>query len=755
MSNLPSSFQLGLELTNIFPIREVVRNISNPLYAKILSFARDLRKSGSDLLVEEDLAAIFGRALINRDLEESFRKDVIQNSTIVPFHNGCSLVLDPGPGPTISRALQPGDRYYLSTVIQLSFLCWTHSRTSIAAGLVECMQRRVEMNVEGASTDPTFEGISGTLEACSSQTSTFAWSNLIQQVEGQIKQSYSEFKHQKDYISLSPSTLLAGMDYLCMVQRWKESRRVEISNQKGFLTMIVWAHCILGLSVVVKGLPGGDVLFASPDDTSRQVTIMWNFEGNDPEVCLLDSKNKVVLRTTSDDIELRELDACERLPLLGFGSVLLHREFNASIITVPENSPLLEESVQQVMSMAILIARKLVRYKGPDHTICAFDVQPWQIFDAGSIIFNGLPIGRNAINSYLEYVRKNFPEMPSIWSLPMPPALSSYLKQLNPNGDHILPINLRLIRLAVLVVVMASVSNIADCAKLPLLSDTSFLECVGFTGAVQRNKGAVTCSSSDLFYMFCQMLVGLHFITEESSNDNGSFMVSDFGWTVYLPSFGDHDPASTISERLFVRKGVPTNPKSGERKNRVCDAISLGSKDSFMPCRQITDRGTTYTPRCLSRVIQRTEYYGSRKDSFHLDIAFKVHEQVQLEGDIRKFDLHSSYSRFHAGLWNTVFTPPCSHEIVAGRSGNSVTKLGPGVVAGTGLDWDDETESSAEVPERICVLLVRGDRRSRWLAVENAANSDVRSTILRTTECCDDCAVEVAAKRRGKWLVIL
>jgi hypothetical protein len=747
---MQSSFQLGLELTNIFPVGEIVRNISNPLYAKLLSLARDLRKSGSDLLVEEDLAAIFGRALINRDLEENFRKHVLQDSRVVPFHNGCNLVLDASAGPTISRALQPGDRYYLSTVIQLSFLCWGHSRASIAAGLVECMQKRSEMNVEGASTDPTFEGISGTLEACSSQTSSFAWSNLIHQVEGKMMQSYSGYKHVNDYISLAPSTLLASMDYLCIAQRWDE-RRMEISGPKGFLTMVVWAHYILDLSVVVKGVPGGDVVFARPDSRSRQVTIMWGFEGSDPEVCLLDSNNTIVLRTTSGDIELRELDACERLPLFGYGSVLLRREFDTS-----EESPVVEESVQQVVSMALIIATKLIRFKGPSHTISQFDGrQTWRIFDAASIMFSGLPVKRNSIDSYLKYVRAEVGEMPALLGLPMPPALRGFLEKSNPGGNNILPVQFRLMRLSVLLVVLASVSNIKDCAELPILSDFSCLEGVGFTGAVQRNKGPITCGPSDLFFMFCQMLVGLHFITEEVSKDYQSFMVSDFGWTVYLPSFGDHDPASTVPECLFVRKGVPTNPKTRERKYRVCDAVSMSHKDSFMPCRQITDRGSTYTPRCLSQVIQRTEYYGSRKDSFRLEIAFEVHEQIEPEGDVRKFELHNSYFQFHSCLWNTVLTPPCEHEVVAGKTGNSDTNLGPNICAGTGLDWEDEEESSPEVPERICVLLVRGDRRSRWLAVENAAKSDVRFTMLRTAECCDRCAVDFAAKRPGKWLVVL
>ena len=146
------------------------------------------------------------------------------------------------------------------------------------------------------------------------------------------------------------------------------------------------------------------------------------------------------------------------------------------------------------------------------------------------------------------------------------------------------------------------------------------------------------------------MLIGPHFTIEDSAVNANNFMVSDFGWTVYLPSFGDHDPASTNPERLFVRKGVPTDRKTGEQKLRVRDVANLANFDEMMPCRHITDRGMTYVPRCLSRVIQRTKYYGSQRNAFHLDIAFKVEELVDREDDRKAFDLHMSYCELHYGL---------------------------------------------------------------------------------------------------------
>ena len=71
--------------------------------------------------------------------------------------------------------------------------------------------------------------------------------------------------------------ILAGTDYLCMVQKWSQSRIMVIHNQKGFLVLIVWAYHLLGFSSVVKGIPGDDVYFRKSEGrglTLRQGNIV-------------------------------------------------------------------------------------------------------------------------------------------------------------------------------------------------------------------------------------------------------------------------------------------------------------------------------------------------------------------------------------------------------------------------------------------------------------------------------------------------
>lgn len=104
-----------MELSNVFPIREVF----NSSFNAVVQFARDLQRSGSDIIVEEDLAAIFGRARVNSKIVEQFKKNILQNPSFVSLYKDCEIGLDRRLGPTVNRAIQHKDRGYLPTVIQL------------------------------------------------------------------------------------------------------------------------------------------------------------------------------------------------------------------------------------------------------------------------------------------------------------------------------------------------------------------------------------------------------------------------------------------------------------------------------------------------------------------------------------------------------------------------------------------------------------------------------------------------------------
>lgn len=118
--------QISLELSKILPIKSIVDTVGS----QILRLARDLRLSGSDLVVEEDLAEVFGRGQINPELEAKFR-DVVKVQNFVPLSHGCLISLESGPGPTMLRAFR--EKRYFAMVIQLSLLASMHGREDLAS----------------------------------------------------------------------------------------------------------------------------------------------------------------------------------------------------------------------------------------------------------------------------------------------------------------------------------------------------------------------------------------------------------------------------------------------------------------------------------------------------------------------------------------------------------------------------------------------------------------------------------------------
>ncbi|KAF2189322.1 hypothetical protein K469DRAFT_701956 [Zopfia rhizophila CBS 207.26] len=136
---MSSQFSLSLELTRLIPLG---LTLAEKTYEAAMSLARDLQvslaswditllvslpslflsntncvthqSSGSDIVIEEDLAEVFGRSRIAMNMASSFRTIVAASSLPTKLCEGISLCN--GPGPTVIRALtQPP---YFSTVIQ-------------------------------------------------------------------------------------------------------------------------------------------------------------------------------------------------------------------------------------------------------------------------------------------------------------------------------------------------------------------------------------------------------------------------------------------------------------------------------------------------------------------------------------------------------------------------------------------------------------------------------------------------------------
>ncbi|KAL8929251.1 MAG: hypothetical protein Q9208_001334 [Pyrenodesmia sp. 3 TL-2023] len=784
--SFPAQFSLSLELAKVLPIREALQIGVEQL----VSLVRALKRTGSDFLVEKDLGEIFGRGKIEPSLEKDFR-DVVKTGSSQPLHVGSSISLDAGPGATVLRALT--DRFYMSSVIQLSFLTWMHEETTLTSALVEIMLWRYRSNVPGATPDPDYDGIFKCLQACSSQTSQYRWDNLVCLVEGRFPKSSLIFRTEGSPLRyLSPNLLLGAMDYFYMAQSLPEDRFVLVKNQTGLIPIVIWAHHILGLTVLVRNSPDGDVTFGSLG--SPQVIIQWSntflvnrrqiggreiggitslspeWESS-PTILLLDAKMQLVLKSEPNDDAGATIEGQECHRLKGYGTTFLRRWFNAKTL-VADDDPIYVDTANLAVSFAIALTRVMRRAPVTeyDHGVraegnydipqqCYINSEPWRLFDSSNLFFWDIKLDKRKIGEYLEDLSGK-----RIDDMPIPTSVRNHLESLSRNpgiasqGKDAYFEDIK--ELASGIISFAQVVDIGSCADLPLRIAPGLMHC---TGVVNWDGLAPIDLEADVWFS-----VIMRMMRKESTNTTGQgsyfqsegvYLTCHQGWSLFYTSVGDYDPGEMDCNSLCIKQGIPTNTQTLERKHRIVDAPPIWSNQGDrLPT--MFKREDSYLPRCVTMVHERKEHYSSGTDEFRLSIRFEIEELEYHTRNYRditvqpaRYSMYASYSRFHEALWGVVKTIPCPHR---GGEDCEPLPLDLDAVTARGLTWANGDGFSP----RICICLVKGNARARWLVVNGIIPNPspgmiIRSVLLRCKDCCVDCAVKAAGKMKGKWLVVL
>ena len=792
MPAIASQFALSFELTKLPPVRAAISYSSDAL----ISLVRALKKSGSDFLVEEDLAAIFGRGRIEPTLEESFRS-VVKYTSTKPLHDNSVIFLDAGPGPTLGRALK--DRYYMSSVIQLSFLGWMHEAASLATTLVNCMRLRFSLKVKGATPDPDYDGILKTLQVCSSQSSQFRWDRLLSTVEDHfpvgrtlLRQNFESSRF------LSAELLLGAMDYLYLSQSLPEDRFIVMEGPTGLLPMIIWGHYILGLVVLVQSSPDGDVKFGS--DNKPQLIIKWSpqpphslesivaesetrgedslTQGSTKKVStiyLLDATLTVLLECgPSNDLRAR-IEGQEFHRLKGYATTFLRRLYNERTL-VSDDDPVYAETANFAVAFAISMLKSMrrtpmgtsslpsYRRDKPDPDIpwqCYLGTSQWRLLSSSELLFWGISLDKRGILDFTESLVGY-----RVDDMALPTRVRTYLETFRGflrGGERIRRENFfeEIKKLASWIITFAQVIDVDTCADLPLrIAADDSMYCPGVINWDGREP--IDLPSHAFFTLVMKMLTKS---THHDLESDEIFLTCHHGWSVYYASVGDLDPGDMDCELLCVRRGVPTNTQTGERKYRIRDAPDV---DQGLSIRTpyVLDNKDSYRSRCAVKVHQRTEYYSSRTDEFWLSIRFEVQDSHLINFPYNaNYFIHSSYAQFHQALWGMVKTKPCPCPHSDGT--DKTLPLDLGAKAGGGVIWGGG--DGAFNSTRIAISLVKGNARARWLVVDNSRDGREdpesrgligggtlgRRALLRCDACCEDCAVKAASGMKGNWLVVL
>lgn len=767
-NNFTTGFQLSLELTKLIPVQEIAASS----YASALQILRNWRNSGSDILGEQDLASAFGRVDISIDLESSF-KQVVHSKlpealksqggsksqepiSVKPLYKGSILGLDHQGSETIRRINSREGKAYLSTVIQLSLLGWMHDRVYLATAIEQALQKRIENGIDGA-VNPGFDGIYKTLEACSTQTASFPWDAYIGEVEMEIRKHVPSFRYQRQFTIVTENTIFAGIDCFCRLQRWPEEYKMVVNGLQGFITIIIWAHFVLGLTVEIVGSPGGNFRFGPQHIV--HVFISWSDQLDVLEIHLLDSKDdRIFMTSLADDSSGDDLLSAfgERAKLKSYCMTSIRRELNAKT-RVPEGDEVQLGVVRMVLAIAYIVSKKICRVRQVQ-TSSRSNSRPekdneWSVtieedrfFNSAETLFSGLGIDEDTTKNLANRIKGK----PFGLDL-LPIALQGHVERIGNDPSNMRELERFLQSLVSFVLLFALVDEVKTCADVPLI----LMESRGFVrltiDKMLATEEKVHIEESTLFHALCSLLVGGSFGREDRDSGGRTFAVCDFGWSVHLDTVGDKDPDTVRPELLHLKEGVWVIQKSWRRKLRIRDANHAWHWDpSQVSPRVVIDKGDTYHPRCVTTVLDRKEYCCDRDKELLVGIKFDVDESdiAQQTNSAKQFELHSGFRFMHHTLWEGVrLTKACPHdEEETGERGLPVDVVTVGGL-GEGADF------GPPVPERICIALVHGDRRSRLLST--LPGGDRWIMLRRQYHTCVDCAVKEAASLNGKWLVVL
>ncbi|KAG6995529.1 hypothetical protein G7Y79_00044g080000 [Physcia stellaris] len=307
---LSSQFSLSVELTRLIPFAPLARATTKGF----LDLLRELQSSGVDVVTEEDLSLIFGRNRIDPNFERTFRTAVRQ-SVIHQVQGIAELVLEAGAGPTVRRSLK--EPIYFSTIVQLSLLTWTHELTSLARSLAQTLERRARES-EKYERPPRYDPLKGTLRAVREQTSGFMWELILSAVNTKLADIIGHINfYEARPIPLPVFQVL--LDGFTAVQHLPETTLLRIKTLTGIPTIVVWAHHVLGLSVVVES-HSCKIKFG---EEVESVYIICDLDpSTSPTAALLNETNDLLFQVSdsSDDAILEP--AC-RHSVLGYGLRIL------------------------------------------------------------------------------------------------------------------------------------------------------------------------------------------------------------------------------------------------------------------------------------------------------------------------------------------------------------------------------------------------------------------------------------------------
>lgn len=755
---MSSQFALSLEVSRLLPLNLIASKAAEA----VMALARELQSSGSDLVIEEDLLNLFGRCRIAQNMERSFRVIVAKQGS-VPLSE--SISLESGPGPTVLRGLR--EPSYFAMVLQCSLLTWVHERASLAATISQVFEKQ---NEEAPSEDilraiPSQEGILGVLKACEEQTSSFDWNGHIRGVA-----SLLEISDTRAFQPL-PAVILRAVVYMFpLVQRFPEDQFIIVETLHGVCLLVVWAHLVLGLTVLVRIWRDGTVFEKKFGTDCEQVFILVKSSTLQPSVTMMETSSKEEIIKLCPDIDESPIEGIVKRPAKGFG-----REWLQPIWSWDGSHAVLEEMKLVSCAIAMIIAENIYMAFGtemshmydesdddrvPNGLLLAEGAMQCAVsedclLNAARFLFDDSRLEGNSVRKYADIYAKRPISTTMSPSLSPPRVVKAVLEQAsfleNHDRSNAWDYLLSAARsLAVVILAFAHVQDLTSCEDLPLCNLTNVLCDHVLVAQLQTwdGKTGLRLPEDVWLHAIALLMIGHKEGADRKSLQSVS-LVSDRGWSVYLCTFGTADPSFIEPGSIKIEKGVPS--KGGIRKHKVIDG-PIGQFDTGWGFQEVfRSQASLLSPKDIT---QGRPLCGERADSFVVSLRV-VRQAHQSTADSTDEVRRTGYRELAWALWMVTKASACQHSPRIPKDLD--LPVGCAGVAGF-WEWD-----ATDLDERAVIALTANCPAARWRALVAAARGRYRSSsssllkhvLLRGPDCCIECALNQALIKDGRVLLIL
>lgn len=765
-----SQFSLSLELTNLVPTAIATTRA-------LLRLARDLSKSGSDIIVEQDLADIFGRNRIAPQFESSF-KAAVKDSSVVKLPSLVDVVLEAGAGPTVVRSIKYPE--YFATVVQLSLLAYTHQLARFKNGLLRALELRAKDAAEVVDL-PEHEKLFGTLRAIQEQTAGYRWELILCAIEDKCA-SDQKSMHQLMRSRHIPQVVLQGLlDTLTAVQRWEE-HFLRIRLATGVSTVVAWAHNILGLAVTV--VSEGSVHTTFGTGTAR-VHIEW-LDVDDPR--MRDSQGIVLLsRAESGQVEFQlskdryEQDvlhpSCQHT-VLGFGL----RALLSDGVRMPD---LQTQIAQLVVAMCMATCRETVRQiRSQDQLPQSKWIFPSDdhLYTIGKVLFDGISMSYEAVRGLADHKDlRRFDWNEEALPLQVLAALQKYADATALHSHYGEQFDFRfkgpyyavegaeiptaphphlyylVYTLCEVILALGCIGNLDDALHMPL-------EVVDGRSGHSRYHGRGNYelrlpSVSQAWRLLVTLLCSQNSV--ELARIDQTSVASSSGWTLILSTLQSRSPCH-VKPYITVHRGVPARYQ--ERRNWVADAVASGEMicydDTTGFCRTEHVAGERMQQRSKTRAVFQQPKIGVSNSAFEVLQIIEV--AADDSGDVPSAHIQIGYRELQEVFWNAIVLPPCQH----GDSPDRDIIIAPDCAAFSG--WRTEAAASVTRPRTwdtnndVNLAMTSGRSAAQWALLFTTSGQNARhflmndwqgldediATYVKNADCCVECAVEMVRTDR-------